>query len=77
MWSFTFRKLMERIKSPDFLTLFNSTVSVALFNDCKLRTYVSIVISPTAVTVVKQLVQLCDQLLHNNGLVTMVTRLNP
>jgi hypothetical protein len=46
-------KVLERSKSPNFLTLFNNTASVALFNYIKLHTLFSMVTSPTAVTVLE------------------------
>jgi hypothetical protein len=56
----TNKEVIGRTKLPTFLTLFYSTVSEALFNSCKLRSLFSMVMSPTAVTVVKQWTQLWD-----------------
>jgi hypothetical protein len=55
-----------RTKSPIFLTLFNSTVSFTLFNYSKLCALISMLTSPTNVTVLKQWVQILDTLLHSN-----------
>jgi hypothetical protein len=50
---------LQRTISPTFLTPFNNTASVALFNYGKLRELAFITVSPTMITVVKQWVQLC------------------
>jgi hypothetical protein len=44
---------VKKTDSPTFLILFNNKVSAALFNYCKIRTLVSMVLS-TIVTIVKQ-----------------------
>jgi hypothetical protein len=62
------QELMERIKSPSCVTLFNNTVSFILFNYSKLHALVSIPTSSTIVTVFKQWVQLWYPLLHKYGL---------
>jgi hypothetical protein len=46
--------MLEKTNSPSFITLFNNTVSAALFNYSKLRILVSMVSLPIMVTVVKQ-----------------------
>jgi hypothetical protein len=52
---FSFKQeILYRNKSYTFLALFSNTVLVSLFDCSKLRTMVSIFMSPIVVTVVKQ-----------------------
>lgn len=50
----TIQRILERTNSPTFLTVFNNTVSVALFNYTKLRTLVFMVLLLAMVSVVRQ-----------------------
>jgi hypothetical protein len=59
-------KVLERSKSRTFLTLFNNTVSVALYKVITLS-LAFMVTSPTIVIVVKQWIQRWDPLLHKYG----------
>jgi hypothetical protein len=58
------QEFLERTNSPTFLILFNSTISVILFNYGKPSTLVTVVTLPTMVKMLQQWAQLRDALLH-------------
>jgi hypothetical protein len=62
--TFLKQKVMERTNPRTYRMLFNNTVSVVFFKYNILHTLVSMLTSPTLVTVIKQWVQLWNLLLY-------------